>query len=98
MLISNDFTVIQIKPYLGFQNLGCHCKILGVILTPKNGLKTLLYLIHKMLSAMQEFGYDLQLWFDHRLSLANYFFRFISTRYLKRGKEKKLFSSRVIYQ
>ena len=29
----------KVKPYPGFQNLGCHCKILGAILTPKNGLK-----------------------------------------------------------
>jgi len=29
MLISNHFTVLQYqaKPYLDFQNLGCHCKV-----------------------------------------------------------------------
>ena len=26
---SNRFSSIQGKPYLGFENLGCHCKILG---------------------------------------------------------------------
>jgi len=30
--------------------------------------------IHCMLSAMQQIGYDLQKWFDHRLSLAKCFF------------------------
>jgi len=29
MLIANRFTSIQAKPYLGFQKLECHCKILG---------------------------------------------------------------------
>jgi len=34
--------------------------------------------IHSMLSAMQQMGYDLQLWYDYRLSFAIFFFRLIS--------------------
>jgi len=29
MLSSNRFASLQGKQYLGLQNLGCHCKILG---------------------------------------------------------------------
>ena len=40
---SNRFTSIQGKTYLGFQNLGCHCKILGCHFdTQKRLKKTLL--------------------------------------------------------
>jgi len=58
-----------------------------------------LYFIHSMLSAMQQTGYDLQIWFHHRLSLAKFVFSFqMHMRYFKRGKERRLFSSiRVIY-
>jgi len=44
-----------------------------------------------MLSVVQQICYDLQIWFDHRLSLAKCFFRFNSTHHLKRGKEKEAF-------
>ena len=38
MLSSNRFTS-KAKPHLGFQNLGCHCKILGCHFDTQNGLK-----------------------------------------------------------
>jgi len=47
---------------------------------------------------MQQIGYDLQTWIDYRLSFVKCFFLFYQhTRYVKRGKEKRLFAGRVIY-
>jgi len=39
----------------------------------------MVYFIHRMFAAMQQIGYNLQIWFDYRLSFAISFFFSIST-------------------
>jgi len=55
----------------------------------------LLYFSHNMFSAMQQIGYDLQIWCAYRLTFAKCFFRSINTCTI--WKEKRIFISTVIY-
>jgi len=52
----------------------------------------LLYFIYSMVSTMQQIGYDLQIWFDCRISFAKYFF--VSSAHVlfeKREKEEAFY-------
>ena len=58
----------------------------------------LLYFIHSTPTAIQQIGYDLQMWFNNRLSLAKCFlFSFHRHALFEKSKEGVFFCGRVIY-
>jgi len=57
----------------------------------------LLYFIQSTPTAIQKIGYDLQMWFNNRLSLAKFFFSFHRHALFEKSKEGEVFRSRVIY-